>query len=186
MAHDPGSANYGWSVVRATKVTRSRIKCVVLANGLCPHTVKVLKSGSQVRQKLNAYRKWAYGICKQWGVQFLIAERFMTRGGKGPTIEAINMMLGALLLGDLPCKVIPASQWKNAVRRSGVELDAWYPWTKVTPHQFDACLIGVYGASFLYGHKGFDALNLARSIKKVALEAERTSTETLINRKLRQ
>lgn len=182
MAHDPGSANYGFAVVRAQTAPRNRLKVTILKNGLCPDKVKVLKSGSHLRASLLAYRKWYAQVVREYNVQFLVAERFMTRGGKGPTIEAINMMLGVLLCGDLPCKVMPASQWKNAVRRAGVELDDWYTWAKITPHQLDACLIGVYMASVLYGHKGFDGVPLKTLFKKLVLEAEKTSTEPLINR----
>lgn len=182
MAHDPGTSNYGYSVVRAELAPRNRVKITILENGLCPELVKVLKSGSTLRAALLAYKKWYTQIIKTYGVQFLVAERFMTRGGKGPTIEAINMMLGVLVCGDLPCKLMPASQWKNSVTRAGIELDDWYTWAKTTPHQLDACLIGVYMASVLYGHKGFDGLPLKSMFKKLVLEVEKTSTETLINR----
>ena len=186
MAHDPGTSNYGFSVLRATAAPRNRIKVTVLLNGLCPERVKVLKSGSQLRESLHSFKAWYTKIVRKYKVQFVVAERFMTRGGKGPTIESINMMLGVLVCGDLPCKVLPASQWKNSVRRAGIELDDWYTWAKVTPHQLDACLIGTYMASTLYGHKGFDGLALKSGFKKFVLQVEATSEERLINRVARK
>lgn len=186
MAHDPGTSNYGFAVVRAEAAPRNRVKVTILKNGLCPERVKVLKSGSQLRASLLAYQAWYTKIVKEYNVQFLVAERFMTRGGKGPTIESINMMLGVLVCGALPCKVLPASQWKNSVSRAGIVLDDWYKWCKTTPHQLDACLIGVYMASTLYGHKGFDGLPMKTMFKKLVLQVEATSTERLINRVTRK
>lgn len=182
MAHDPGSVNYGFCVLRATAAPRNRVKITILKNGHCPELVKVLKSGSAVRTSLLKYRAWYMKIVREYKVQFLVAERFMTRGGKGPTIEAINMMLGTLVCGPLPCKLMPASQWKNSVTRAGVVLNEWYTWAKVSPHQLDACLIGVYQASTLYGHKGFDGLALKTSFKALVTQIEKTSVEPLTNR----
>ena len=186
MAHDPGSVNYGYSVLRAEAAPRNRVKITILQNGLCPQRVKVLKSGSLLRSSLLAYKAWYTKIVRQYKVQFIVAERFMTRGGKGPTIESINMMLGVLVCGKLPCKVLPASQWKNSVSRAGIDLASWYKWARTTPHQLDACLIGVYMASTLYGHKGFDGIPLKSVFKKLVLQVEATSQERLINRVTRK
>lgn len=188
MCHDPGTTSYGYSIIRASSVSRGLkpdVKIKVLTNGLCQNLVKELKSGRVLRTTLEAHNQWARKLEKKFKVQFVAAERYMARGGKGPTIEAVNMMLGKLIHWDMPCKVIPASQWKNAVRRANVELDTWYKWAKVTPHQLDACLIGVYMSSVLYGHKGFDGLNLERQIKPLILQMEKVSQERLINRKTR-
>ena len=186
MAHDPGSRNYGWSCVKATRVRGGKIKVSVLENGLCPVPINQMKSGKTLREGLAAYKQWTLDLFTKYGVQFVVAERFMTRGGKGPTIEAVNMMLGALVLGDIPCKVLPAAQWKNALRRAEIDLAYWYKWAKVTPHQLDACLIGVYVCSMLYGFKGVDALDLKKRMKSLVLEIEKTSGERLINRQTRK
>jgi hypothetical protein len=164
-----------------------KIRVKVVANGMCPHTVKELKSGRTLRCTLLTYKKWVTQLKRKYRVQFTAAERFMTRGGKGPTIEAVNMMLGNLCSDPkIPCKVLPAAQWKNAVRRANVDLPKWYKWAKVTPHQLDACLIGIYMCSVLYGHKGFDGLDLKKLMKKLVLQMEATSQARLINRKTRQ
>ncbi len=186
MAHDPGSRNYGYSCVKATQIRGGKIKVSVLENGLCPVPVNQMKSGKTLREGLAAYKAWTSELSAKYGVQFVVAERFMTRGGKGPTIEAVNMMLGALVLGDVPCKVLPAAQWKNAMRRADIDLAQWYRWAKVTPHQLDACLIGVYICSMLYGFKGVDALDLKKRLKSLVLEIEKTSKERLINRQIRK
>lgn len=186
MAHDPGSRNYGFSVVEATQVRGGKIKVSVLENGLCPVPINQMKSGKTLREGLSVYKQWTLELFAKYGIQFVVAERFMTRGGKGPTIEAVNMMLGALVLGDIPCKVLPAAQWKNAMRRAEIDLAYWYKWAKVTPHQLDACLIGVYVCSMLYGFKGVDALDLKKRMKSLVLEIEKTSGEKLINRQARK
>ncbi len=186
MSHDPGSRNYGYGVIKATKVVGGKIQVKVLENGLCPVPVSQMKSGSDLRKGLATYKSWYLKIANRYKIQFVVAERFMTRGGKGPTIEAVNMMLGALMLGDVPCKVLPAAQWKNAMRRAGIDLAQWYKWAKVTPHQLDACLIGVYTCSMLYGFKGMDALDLKKRMKSLVLEIEKTSKERLINRQTRK
>lgn len=182
MAHDPGSRNYGYSCVKATQVRNGKIQVSVLENGLCPVPINQMKSGKTLREGLAIYKRWTMELFDKHGIQFVVAERFMTRGGKGPTIEAVNMMLGALVLGDVPCKVLPAAQWKNALRRADIDLSYWYKWAKVTPHQLDACLIGVYVCSMLYGFKGVDALDLKKRMKSLVLEIEKTSEERLINR----
>lgn len=182
MSHDPGSRNYGYGIVKATQLRGKRIKVQVLENGMCPVPINQLKSGRTLRRGLAAYKFWCQSLAAKYGIQFVVAERFMTRGGKGPTIESVNMMLGALMLGDVPCKVLPAAQWKNALRRADIDLSYWYKWAKVTPHQLDACLIGIYICSMLYGFKGVDALDLKKQMKSVVLQIEKTTRERLINR----
>ena len=116
----------------------------------------------------------------------IVIERFQTRGLQGPLIEQVSIMLG-LIAGSyprIPIKLITASTWKNKFHRRFKDrellLDDLYKVCKTTPHQLDACLIGVYGLEVgLNSDIDYDP---ALIIKK----AENSSLIKLVARKARR
>jgi hypothetical protein len=81
-------------------------------------------------------------------------------------------------------KVIPAATWKNAVKRAGIDLKAEYKRVRVTPHQLDAVLIGLYIGFRGYGRKDFGDVDLPAIWDSILDQVELTSTNRLINRKV--
>lgn len=150
LSLDPGVNNFAYCVSRVTDAG----EYTVLQHGMLHTTMRSLTSVGALATERRAYTSQLRGLMTTHRVTHIIAERYMLRRGSGGTaIEAINMMLGILLLCRLPVKIIPASQWKNDVRRAGVDLDALYVEGKaavnLTPHQIDAAHIGAYSVGHL-------------------------------------
>jgi hypothetical protein len=88
---------------------------------------------------------------RKHGCTHLIAERFQARGSlSGISIEVVSFMLGLAEASFANnTRFVIASQWKTAYNRSGLDLKALYKelWQKphrITPHQIDAALIGMW------------------------------------------
>ena len=172
LASDPGSKNYGYSVlsVKATAVPLNKkvnqmkkLIVTLLEVGVIKSKLTSLKDVSLAGRELMAYRKELRSIAKRHQTTFQIAERYMSRRMGGVTIEIVNQLIGALrveaqIIGN-PLKLIPSSQWKNELKRRGVDLDIKYKDAKKvkrTPHELDATLIGVYGAFALMRCKPYE------------------------------
>ena len=176
LALDPGTANHGWAVLRASKP----FKIEVLSTGLVSNTITQMK-GNMAEQAI-AYTSEMQAISEQWGCDRLAIERYMTRGIKGTTIECVNAMIGCLLglswpeQGDAVADkmVMPASQWKNEWNRYS-DLEAFYRKVNCVPHQVDAVGIGIYAASVWLEQKPFETIKkierkLATNINKANIE----------------
>ena len=181
FAHDPGSRNYGYAIVEGILVGQ-RLKFRILENGLCPSTMNNLKDHKIRQQQRLCYLEWVKRMAQKYEVKAMFAERYMTRGIKGPTIESVNMMLGLMQSLLLPDRYIPAAVWKNAVTRQGIDLKQEYKYCKTAPHQLDAVLIGIWGLHQAFGLKDFGNIN-RRSFGNILKEIERTTKEKLFNRK---
>ena len=187
FAHDPGYSNYGWAVVEAQKVAPQGLRFRVLENGLCHATVNQLKSGKILREQMAQYEKFLQDVRDKYKPDGVAAERFMTRGINGPSVEMVNFMLGVLVkTSNSPVKLMPAATWKNGVTRNGADLKEWYKFAKVAPHQLDACLIGVYTACQAYGIKDFGDMDLSGMKERITDQIEATTIEKLYNRKARK
>ena len=141
-AFDPGSKNFGVSIVDPHTL---KIK----AHWLNPYTVQTL--GDDKRPQIAGYKKFLRDMKRKHKCTHLIAERFQARGSlSGISIEVVSFMLGlaeANFAGNT--RFVIASQWKTAYNRSGLDLKALYKelWQKpyrITPHQIDASLIGMW------------------------------------------
>lgn len=192
LSCDPGSRNFGWSILEGKKVTRNgRVKITfrILANGMCPCPISQVKGSKELKDAQKAYQDWILGLVKKYNVDAICAERFMTRGLLGPLVEMVGIMIGIAMscTGELPFKVFPAATWKNAVKRNTGEkdfLNSLYKKTKVLPHQLDAALMGVWTLYQGYKQTDFKGLDLDTEINKLLDQIEATSTERLINRKI--
>lgn len=112
-----------------------------------------------------------------------IAERFMSRRMGGVTIELVNMTIGILrcvcLRTGKPIKLIPASQWKNELKRRGVLLPEVYKKAKsykVSAHEVDASLIALYGVFLRLGHKPFDVPDVNSLMEAVLMKLSKVKT----------
>jgi hypothetical protein len=103
-------------------------------------------------------------ITKEFKPDAIIAERYMSRRMGGTTIELVNMALGALrvfcITNDVYLRMIPASQWKNELKRRGVDLKLLYKQVRMankkTPHEVDAVFIALYAYFIRMGAKAFE------------------------------
>ena len=138
LAQDPGSVIHGLAVVDPVSMR-------ILAHGLNPHTITMMKKG--VHEQVVAYQNLLEAL-KGTGCEYAVAERFQTRGIKGLSSEVVSGMLFVTML-TFPGKTrfLIASQWKQAYTRAGLDLDAFYVEMRpITPHQIDASLMGLFMA----------------------------------------
>lgn len=142
---DPGTTNFGLSILRVDGKKLS-IEGSKTVNNL-------VKDMTNPEPKYKAFKKELRALGK---FDLVVAERFQARGNKGPTIECISLMLGALL--ELyPGKTIflTASTWKNRVNKV-FDLKEYYEDLKQaqapvrpisdrkTVHELDSSLMGLY------------------------------------------
>lgn len=174
---DPGSKNFGVAVIKAwlskpltleqQKPKNNKIQLKVLKFEV-KHLRKLanryteLKSPMIIRKETIGYKTEIEGLISEYGVDFMIAERYQSRGMGGVTIELVNQMIGTLRsIGtdtNTPLKVMPASQWKVPLGHQGVVLDDVYAKAKtmfVSDHEVDAAYIGLYGTFTLMRRKPF-------------------------------
>lgn len=163
LAHDPGSKNYAYAVVQGSLLPTT-IRFQIHQYGLIKTTIHDL-TGSAASELHDTYLSTIRLLSK--GVGGFVAERFQPRGvSNQTTIECVNLMLGSCFneFEGKPRMLFTASQWKNALRRNGIDLDAVYADQmkdekayRLTNHEIDACLIGVYGLNKMFrGHKNFE------------------------------
>jgi hypothetical protein len=172
LALDPGTGNYGYSILRGKLEKGKAPNLRVLKFGRLHTTVREIKQG--LVAQVAAYLETLRDIHAEYGITHVVGERYQSRRMGGTTIESVNIMIG-LTLGfcqerGIPCKFIPASQWKNEMSRNGIELEEIYAGVKpakITPHAVDASSIGEYGAYILTGLKPFtDSVNESHRIKR--------------------
>lgn len=184
LSLDPGTANFGYAVIDI-RHKGEKTSFRVLENGKCEHTVKTLKTGKTLREEMALHEYWLGDLVARYSPDAVAAERYMTRGINGPTVECVNIMLGMVfMLVPTPSKIMPAATWKNAVSRQGVDLKEQYKKTMVTPHQVDAAMIGVYTGCQAFKLNQFGDLNLPGLFPNFLRQLEATSSVRLINRKI--
>ena len=201
MSHDTGTTNYGFAVwkvqANANSSGEPTLRLKLLHRGMVWTVVRDLKGRSPTDEILE-YLAWITSIEDQYDVRAHIAERYMARNtSRSTVIEAVSLMLGGLALHCAQTKkafkVIPASEWKNEVRRAGVDLEAAYArakGNKVEPHEVDAALIGVYGAHKLARIRAFTQLqtstNRAEWEKVLTLTGLRYGAKPLTKGQIKQ
>lgn len=184
LAYDPGSSNSGYCLVdftwRGQKVTPKIVK-----NGLMHSLIRDLKNGTAHAERIVAFLTEVKTHLFDNGEKpkAVIAERYMTRGINGPTVEYVNQMLGATAVilshQQIPYKFIPASQWKNEVSRQGVALEELYVTghnldPRVTPHQIDAMMLCCYLFQLLAKMKVYAAIE--KQMIRLIMELRVTAT----------
>lgn len=156
---DPGTNNFAYSVLSSTgKLDENGLLTYTIEKrGLILSTVQDLRSGA-MRRQMFTFHEAISKILQGKPLDLWIGERYMMRRGTGGSaIESINLMLGSLVaLLDLPCRVMPAPEWKNTVNKIAPleetyeALDAGGALLKIDPsritvHEVDAAHIAAFG-----------------------------------------
>ncbi len=170
---DPGSTNYGMAIVEATPDGKVRI----VANSLCSNPVHDL---TQFNEQRKAYIAEIDGWVELFKPNGLVAERFLSRGLQGSLGEYVSCMIGftAQKYEHLSFLAPMAATWKVPLqRRFSFDLKELYKQCGTTPHQLDACFIGIYALEKCLGKK------LDYEPHDIAIQAENTSLVRTINRR---
>lgn len=173
FSHDPGSTNYGMAIVEANKEGKVKI----LANSLCMNPVYDL---TQFNEQRKSYIKELDDWVNHYYPDGLVAERFLSRGLQGSLGEYVSCMIGfaAQKYDHMPFFAPMAATWKVPLqKRFGFDLKDLYKQCGTTPHQLDACFIGIYGLE-----KGLNR-KLDFEPSDIAIQAEKTSLVPTINRR---
>lgn len=153
MGEDMGTVNYAVTQIEAWLVDGQM-------------RFKVL--GSKMMQKMIHDVKNAQPECAEFvkeysalpKVDYIAAERFQARPGRGAgtTVEAISMMLGAMMLihPGIPTTFYTAATWKNEFNKTPADLKEMYEDLKVkykdegvVIHQLDSFFIALFHAAKL-------------------------------------
>lgn len=187
---DPGTTSFGFCVLDVFKRPRAGITLKIRKHGMILATLRNLTQPGRMRFEREAFEV-ELDLLLSEGVTHIIAERYMLRAGSGgTTIESVNQMLGIVFGRNFPTRIIPASQWKNAVHRQGGEgcLEELYAEVKgaakITPHQADACHIAYFGAWEL-ARKHIPQMPLPIPLAQdiVAAPAKLLGTSTVVKKK---
>jgi hypothetical protein len=177
LACDPGTRSFGLSILQFTyhpnaRILKNKLTFKVLENMLVQDTMKSAKQGD-FNKGLVQFDAFMTEKIRKYQPDAVCGERFMNRGSlSGTASELIGYMIGTLhkiarIEGLKGFRMIGASMWKNAIKRQGIILEDWYstlvdksvkPRERLTPHQIDATLIGIYCAHQLVQLKGFECL----------------------------
>lgn len=164
LSMDPGTANFAVAIMLISYVDGVfRFKCEGTA---MLDKNRLLKDMKTMRTSLATFEEYVQPLFAQ-DYDAFVAERFQARGGKGPTIESVNCMLGRMagMSAHVPqADFITAGVWKNEFNRNG-DLKEMYEDHKelrrdktrphIQIHQLDACLLGIYTACKILKIKPF-------------------------------
>lgn len=170
LGMDPGTNNFA---VSAVSVGLRKGEFDILTHHMVGSAIKDLKeedTGERIKRFTNEIKR----LKRTHKATFSTAERFMTRGHGGTTIEAISVMLGvvATVFGT-EVRFITAANWKNAFNR-WYNLDKMYGEMKpygIPTHQVDAVCIGLYGASLALEEAPFFMLTSVKQFKTKLINA---------------
>lgn len=167
LSMDPGTANFAVAIMLISYVDGVfRFKCEGTA---MLDKNRLLKDMKTMRDSLMIFKGYVQPLFSHGKFDAFTAERFQARGGKGPTIESVNCMLGCMANMSVDAEIpdadfITAGVWKNDFNRNG-DLKEMYEDHKelrrdktrphIQIHQLDACLLGIYRACKILGIKPF-------------------------------
>lgn len=193
LAADPGTANFGYTVLKATIRENLRpTKLQVLQFGRINCTLREMTGSLSMNAR--TYSASIKYLIDKFDVDACIMERFQTRGLGGPTIELVSTMIGIAtsicLERELPIKAIIASQWKIAAKRVGVELEDIYSAHKeaegVSPHEVDSLFIGIYGLHLMSNCKPYDPVFSQYNDKILLMNSKRVMLGEPVRRKAKR
>lgn len=150
LSCDPGTANFAYAVTRIRIKQPFRFK--LLESGMIQNPVRDL-TGLLVDQT-KAFEDEIQSLIDQYGVNVIIAERFMNRGRNGNTGELVSFMLGLMMkIPETHLTLITAAQWKNAFNKFQ-DLKELYKEMKrrckMEPHPIDAACMSIYSAGMYF------------------------------------
>lgn len=181
VGHDPGSKNYGIAAIKFVRPEVENFKDPIKALSFSlvmvrkmQHCLTDLKDSTKSDKELRKYLEEVQEVERSVLPQAHIAERYMSRRMGGVTIELVNMTLGALrhhgYTYGSPIKLIPASQWKNELKRRGVLLPEVYKEAKAfkySDHEVDAVFIALYGACVVSKVKPYNFEDVGKFVSAV-------------------
>jgi hypothetical protein len=161
LALDPGKVNFGYSILEANK--RGHFK--VLKNGTLKDTIQDLKLN--LYESVIMFENEVDTLIAEFNVTHIVGERFVSRGLLGSLSEYVNIMLGICAAKSSVnfMLIIPAT-WKNQLKKK-LDLELLYRELKVTKHEIDAVMIGVYYVDLMCNKQPYRSLlNNLDSVKK--------------------
>jgi hypothetical protein len=167
LSLDPGTVNFAATVTKfdLSDGFKFRIEGTTMVK-----TKTILKDLKDARTGLLRFADVIEPLFAQ-GYDAFVFERYQARGGKGTTIEAINMMAGYMVWRMRECPDVTcylASTWKNAYNRFGDLKEQYQDLAHIRKtekgvphkeiHELDSALIGMYHVCKLHGIKPFEFL----------------------------
>ena len=185
LSFDPGKIHFAYSFTEFQN-TPKELKYKILDHGQLTKPFDDL-TGPEVLQRGKEFQKEIRALVKKFKADYIIAERYMVRGRfNGGLAEYINVMLGLLMgVGVDNMLMIPAAQWKNRwnANAQGLELDKMYKVLPYEPHQFDAAMIGFYGAAYWAEIPYYEVLNTKAGTEKLLKQMAATNAGPTIRRR---
>lgn len=171
LGMDPGTNNFAYSVIQFKK-DGSAYR--IVEKGMIKNPIKEM-NGFGVGKDMVKFLAEIRSLKRKHKADFAIAERFMTRGHGGTTIEAISAMLGIVgtVFGTQVC-FISAAIWKNAWNKH-YDLKGFYGELQpygIPTHVIDAVSIGLYGATSLLDVPHFGFLSNIKQFKQRMLASK--------------
>lgn len=151
---------------------------VLEGNRVCLGTAMLSKPVTSLIQKdfdpqRSEYRQLVHRLIRVFKPDLFVLERFQARPGGmlGATGEVVTAMIAitAIVCDDcgVEFRAIVSPQWKNGIKRAGVDLKTQvYPWGKqngVPNHCLDAALVALYGAN---GNKYYSKEQIWRIVRQ--------------------
>lgn len=176
LANDPGTKNYGFAVM-SLKKEGSKIKYRLHKTGKLSNTADI--KNKSIQKELGTYLKELKGHIKGHKITHIIAERYMTRGIKGPLVESVNMMLGGMSVTfKQPIQLVPAAIWKNRANKF-FDLKAFYKEVRLEAHEIDATFMSFYTAEKLWGVDILDRFAKPKELRRLKERLEECSISPL-------
>lgn len=176
LAMDPGTSNYAAAIIQ-TKYDGEKIRFKVEGTSMLDPQ-RLLSDMKAMRESLHTFVDYIRPMFDE-PFDAIIIERFQARGGKGPTIESVSCMIAAIGMAFPETPImhcVTAGVWKNAYNLFG-DLKETYEDHKdhckdkrlphIAIHQLDACLMGLYMASKIYGTKPFSFITSTEVERKL-------------------
>lgn len=185
VAMDPGTKNFAVSKIAAKEVG-GKVRFKLIGSAMLDPKV-ILSDMKTVQGGVRTFYNHVAPMMED--ATDLVIERFQARGNKGPTIECISSMIGALAFGlDLPVTAYTAATWKNAYNRVG-DLKESYEDHKelrrdktadhIQIHQLDATLMAMYHAYKHYNVTPYGQFSGIQNERKMIHTIDQMPTLTL-------
>lgn len=196
---DPGTSNFGYSVMSFCKPRGQLLRFDLLEIGMFLSTITNLTSKEQKPPKSKRRKTKPLVMIKAFSNQFdeyiaewnnildcypsikISSERFQSRGLRGPVIECVAMMNGAIATiskqNSIDYEIITAASWKNILNKTPYMVSTFVPTTEMItknkgkflkplevvyqavtlpPHIVDAVFINIQGVLNKYKLKWTD------------------------------
>lgn len=179
LACDPGTANFAYAVTRIRIKQPFRFK--IKESGMIQNPIRDLTG--LLTQQTEAFENEINALIEKYGVDVIIAERFMNRGRNGNTGELVSFMLGIMMkIPDIHLTLITAAQWKNAFNKIQ-DLKELYKEMKaecrLEPHPIDAVCMSIYSAGMYFDldHSPFKVLESGTSYATFKISLRKTNKD---------